>query len=479
MTQFSEGIPSIDKFPDDSIRRVIWAHGAIYQNRSNATSLPLVDVLLRQVNDDNSLSEHAKVIKIAVPQLDIVRLGTVWEGQKRTVNTWSNYEGKYQTSRKFTFDFELKPAESIVFSEKYPNTANRYYIPPFIYSLGKIENNADWHRCMNSTYTKLITTNGKTVLVPSMELFTTTFTPEEQQIRNMLIMNPMDDILNKYMNGFEIKDGEYYTKFKHRKSRSNLIFLSHLALNRTSRISINKLRASILLERRDKNSGYVYRDKYPIILPYHPEKLSIVSDGIWIDEDTFMVLRINKYSLPAEYPVRAIMPSEESSGKKFNGDNTAKKRPPRNDVENGVDIPIIDNENSHIEAGIYRIHSQVEYIEDDALDFKCEVDTKIYDPNAKVSFSSEENQNVDAHSSGDTNSQTSSEGTATIKIEEIPPEDTEEIIENSLDIKDTIDALNELIEDEKSKLISAPEHLDTTAGRMWTVDKLRIFPQSL
>jgi len=182
---------------------------------------------------------------------------------------------------------------------------------------------------MNSAYTKLTTRNGKTILVPSMELFTTTFTPEEQQIRNMLIMNPMDDILNRYMNNFHVENNEYHTRFIHRKSPSNLIFLSYLALNKTSRISIYKLRSSILMERRDKTTGHLYMDKYPVVLPYHPKKLSIISDGIWIDSDTFLVLRINKYSLPTEYPVRATIPSEKSSGKKYDGNNTVKRRPPK------------------------------------------------------------------------------------------------------------------------------------------------------
>jgi len=456
LTLFSEGIPPIDKFPNDSIKRVIWAHGAIYQNRSNATSLPLVDILIRKINNDNSLNKNAEVIKIAVPQLDIARLGTIWEGQKRTVNLWNNYQKKYQINKKFTFDFELNPAKSINFFEEYADIHKKAY------PLGYIENKVDFYRCMNSTYTKLFTKDGKTILVPSMELFTSIFTPEEQQIRNMLIMNPMNDILDKYVNYFEVEDSEYHTSFKHRKSRSNLIFLSYLALNKTSRISVNKLRASILLERRDKNIGYIYNDKYPEVLPYHPKKLSIISDGIWIDKNTFLVLRINKYSLPVEYAIRASIPNEESSGKKYDGDNTIKKRSQKNELEDGANIPIIDNENPHIDAGVYRVHSQVGYIEDDALDFKCELDTKIYDPNAKVSSLNDEEQQIEALSSGDANSQTSSEGVASIEVEEISPEDTEEIIKNSLDIKDTIDALNELIEDETSKLTRV-EYLNKNA----------------
>jgi hypothetical protein len=38
------------------------------------------------------------------------------------------------------------------------------------------------------------------------------------------------------------------------------------------------------------------------------------------------------------------------------------------------------------------------------------------------------------------------------------------------------------LNDEEKKLIeevSVPEHLDTTAGRMWTADKLRIFVPAL
>lgn len=455
MTQYSEGIPPVSRFSNDNKQRVVWAHGAVYQNRSRATS-PLIDVLLRPINEEGVLEKDVELIQIAVPQLDIVKLGTIWEGQRRTVKIWDKYNGEYKTNKKFTFDFDLHRPETTIFP-------NEYYAPKGVYPLGKIKKTADYYTCMNSTYTKLVTVDRVTVLIPSMEFFTSTFTPEEQQIRNMLLMNPMDDILDKYLTYAMLEDTRYKISFKVPKSKSNLIFLSYLALNQKTKVAINKLRSSVILERRDENSGCVYGDKYPIVLPYHPKKLSIISDCIKIKDNTFLCLRINEYSLPVEYAVDATVPSREQKENEDNGDNKpARGRPNNVEPQNAANIPIVANENPHMGAGAYRIHSQVQVIEDGELDFTYTMDTATSEANANSIPEEGTQDDIDGLSSGEKNSQDSSKSTASIEIKEISPEDTKEIIKNSLSIKDTINALNELIVDKSSNLVSV-SYIDSDA----------------
>jgi len=200
------------------------------------------------------------------------------------------------------------------------------------------------------------------------------------------------------------------------------------------------------------SAGEIYEDKYPVVLPYHPKRLSIITDGMWIDKNTFFVFRINGYSLPSEYAVETIIPKEESSNKKYNGDNSIKRKPPKHELENGAEIPIVENENPHTDAGRFSLRTQVEFIDDEDLEFSCEIDTKAYDPNAKVSYLNDEHEEITALSSGDENSQNSSKGVAKIEIEEILPEVIKEQIKNSLGLKGTIDALSELCRDDISKL---------------------------
>ena len=158
MMGYLEGIPPVKSFPKDDEERVVWAYGAVYQNRSHATNSPLIDVLLRRINQGGHLSEKNETIQVAVPQLDIVRLGTIWRGQKRIISLWKEYEGEYYKNKKFIFDFEVNTPTSITFYEKYPDNKAKYLIPPYKYNLGEFEEDKkqkqNKFRFANSTYTK-------------------------------------------------------------------------------------------------------------------------------------------------------------------------------------------------------------------------------------------------------------------------------------------------------------------------------------
>ena len=467
--EYLEGIPPVKSFPKDDNERVVWAYGAVYQNRSNATNSPLVDVLLRRINQEGHIDEKNESIQVAVPQLDIVRLGTIWRGQKRVINLWNKYEGKYYKNKKFIFDFEISNSESIRFSEKYPGSMVKYLIPPYKYNLGKFEEGKkqNQYRFMSSTYTKLITTDNKTVLIPSLELLTSTYTPQQQQIRNMLIMSPFEDILDEYIRSAHIEEGVYKVDFKYRRSKSNLIFLSYLAMNKHTQISVQKLRTSMMKERRSKE-GHTYPDKYPIIFPYHPKSLSMLSDCIELDSNTFLCLRINKYSLPNEYAIETHIPKLEQEDNDSPGDIELEyMNNYYNEIDDNVDRPIIDDTNPNVQAGVYNINSEVGFIDEDKVEFICSENVKVNESNAY--FTTKEEENITELSSGFGNSQDSSNNTAMLRQKEIISADlildeTRERIKNSFDIRDTIDALNSLIE-EDAFILQKIRYLDKDANR--------------
>ena len=98
--------------------------------------------------------------------------------------------------------------------------------------------------------------------------------------------------------------------------------IAYASLNQITRQRLSKTRASL-------ENGMV--DKYPVILPYQPTSLSIQGDGFWINENTFFMLRINKYSLPNDYEIELIkeeLDIEES--KKENDKNKSYGQIPRN-----------------------------------------------------------------------------------------------------------------------------------------------------
>ena len=457
--EYLESTPRVEEFPKDDVERVVWAYGAVYQNRSLATGEPLVDVLLRRINQDGHIADENESCQVAVAQLDIVRLGSIWRGQKRLAKLWNKYGEKYYKTKKFIFDLEIHKPTSITFYEKYPNTKNEYLIPPFIYNLGKFkdDNNKkqNIYRFSNSTYTKLVTVDNKTVFIPSMELLTNTYTPRQQQIRNMLIMNPYEDILEAYIHNASIMEKTYIVNFKSRRDKSNLIFLSYLAMNKDTQISVQKLRRSMMKERRTKE-WKPYPDRYPIVLPYHPKSLSILLDYIEINSNTFLCLRINKYSLPSEYIIESHIPKLEQEDSDRPGDIQLEyTNNYHNKIDDNEDIPIVNDINPHVQAGVYNITSEIGFLDEDKVKFRCIEDVKVNTSNAY--FTTKEEENITGLSSGFGNNQDSSSNTAMLRQQEIITadltlEETRERIRNSFDIGDTIDALNSLIEEDISSL---------------------------
>jgi len=80
---------SINSFPDDNKERIIWWCGAVSFSSSPDSTTPEVEFALKVINrkklgKNRQLREKASVHKVALVQLDLVRIGSIWKGIKQT-----------------------------------------------------------------------------------------------------------------------------------------------------------------------------------------------------------------------------------------------------------------------------------------------------------------------------------------------------------------------------------------------------------
>ena len=298
-------IPRIDNFPNDDVLRVIWAYGAVYKNIGR-TGVPEIYIMLIEIDSNGLLSEKKKIFrKISVAQIDIVRYMTIWKGDRRTTKIWKSFDNNCYTEN-IQFSLDTTTATSINFKTKKQNSDFTYF-PPYRYKINNISNSKEYWKFANATFAKMETYNDITIIVPSMELFTSTYVPQEQQIRYKLIQKSLDDVLDDYIHTCSIDEGRYKIEFYGSKAESNIAFLAYAKFNKVSRQRILKLYSTL-------GGSWQNSDKYPVILPYHPTNLDLQGDGIWLDHKTFFMFRINQYSLPV---LKLILFFESINGKEY------------------------------------------------------------------------------------------------------------------------------------------------------------------
>lgn len=343
-----EKTPPLENFPNDDIYRVVWAYGSV-QKGSTVTGVPeihilLVDVFFNEFINKFELSNQTRVIKISIAQLDIVRYMTIWKGQKRLNGFWEDFL-EYESNARF--DLDTTDSMSIKYSSLNQNGTYSYLFPYNKYKIANI-NKQNFGKFTNSTFTE-ISNDNYDVIVPSMELYTSTYTPHEQQIRNKLVQYSLDNTLNDYIKSSEEESGKYIIELYHSKTITNISFLAYASLNNITRQRLSKLRSSL-------ENGII--DKYPVILPYHPSNISLQGDGFWIDNKTFFMLRINNYSLPADFEIDNI--ADEIEVEENNKSNSQNKTVSsiKKDLDD-YELPATNNHNPHVKNASLPIISEV------------------------------------------------------------------------------------------------------------------------
>ena len=401
----NEIIPPIDTFPNDDILRVVWACGAVYKNIGK-TRVPEIKIMLKEILPSGELSKSQIFRKIFIAQLDIVRYMTIWRGNRRITSFWNAFGSDYASNILFSLD--TSTSSSISFTEKMLNS-NYSHFPPYKYKLDRIDDKNDYWSFANSTFTKIETFDGTTVIVPSMELLTSTYTPQEQEIRNKLIQKNLDDVLTDYIKTSSIVDSKYSIELYNSKNEANISFLAYTKFNLVTRQRLQKLRASI-------ETGSPYPERYPVVLPYHPTNLDLKGDGIWLNKKTFFMFRINAYTLPIDNVIESYTQELEVERDESKNESKRHTRIPQN-LED-IEIPITNEHNPHSRNGSQHIISEVLILNPDNGSIKHKKETLKIVIKTDTNSSVENNEDIQNISSGESDETTDSKNTGNIIVDE-------------------------------------------------------------
>lgn len=431
--------PIIRSFPDDTQRRIVWWYGPIIKNPYQS-EVPLAEILTRTIEPNGHLSKQAHVRKVPISELDIVKIGSIWQGRSRIELFWEPTE-----RQQFSFDFSIHSPESIRFNDN-RSGKDQYYITTKAYWLGEIVNGNKYH-FFNSTLTKLQSIGDVTILIPALEFLTGAVSPAHKQIRYQLVQQPLDQLTDRYIKEAYVKDNRYVIRAKVNHYDENFALLAYLRLNQISRSRLSRLWPSVEKTNLMPN-GKPYEDRYPEVLPYHPTSMSLGGDGIWIDDRTFLMLRITAVSSPQDYtinPIKTIYISNPTDNQK--PDNDGPNYNP--DVVDSDELEIDEENDSNWSSGVSYIRSGVRLIGPSSPMTETIEEKENNEPRLPQN---QDDQDATGLSSGEPNNREDSAGNATLKQDHLEYNDIPSLDSGNI-MKDTIATLNRLIDDEASKVI--------------------------
>ena len=406
-----EGLPKNDK------TYVIVNYEGVLKNHGFATDIPIVVVSLGKVKD-NHLIKNALTCMIGLPELSIVRIGTIWKNQTRLDGYWNKYD-KYVEDMQLTFDLKKTPAK-----------LSRYKREEgvFEYSSFNAENllqGDEEDTQYGPMFTEFRDENGIRYIVSSIELLMSTYVPRNKLIRNDLLSYDIDTVVDYYTCEHDNLGSSYEVVVDKSYEEETITFLAYLAENKTTRGNLSKIWTNL-------QHGNHTNIKHLAALPYHPEKISFKVSGLWIDKYTFYIQRINKPKAPNEIRIDSTVNKSASQPKNVNQATTSspvKSGAALNNEEINKKIEVSHTKSPSGATGVKHIVSEVS---PDNSDLNLEIKENIGNTiDASDSYSAE-NTEVENASSGKMKSDKNSEKTARTKyvIEENPKviKTSEEII---------------------------------------------------
>lgn len=302
----TENLP-FKNLPDNDFYYLVLNYCAAVKLK-NESLIPNIQVILRKVNINNLTfikDSHDIVVYLPIPELDEVRIGSVWKRRKKVLDRWNFFDTlEYMEDVSFNFDFTIHNPQIVKFNEEIDSLGDSL---SNIYKINFEKSEEKNIPIFNKTnYTKLISDNGITVLFPSIELFVSAYTPQHKIIKQRLLQFNLDAAIDEFiMDNSKVENQEYHIGLHKKMEDSNIKFLAYSKFNNISRNRISNLYSSLEFNSGDTISGYQVR--YPIVLPYHPIHLFISSDGLWLNEKTFLIQRIYIINIPSDITVKAIV----------------------------------------------------------------------------------------------------------------------------------------------------------------------------
>lgn len=415
----------IEGFPSDNKTYVIVNYKGVLKNYGFSTDIPVIAIELGLI-ENNELIKNALTCMVGMPELSIVRIGTMWKNQTRMDGYWDKYDG-YIEGMYLTFDLE-----------KIPASISRYKKKDSILQLNNFDeqdisqekNQDDYY---GSTFTEFRLENGVSYIVPSIELLMSTYLPRNKLIRNELLLHSIDTVVANYVNEHKNTGVSYEITIDKPFEEETIIFLAYLACNKKTRSNLSKVLASI-------GAGNHSKLKHLGALPYHPHKISFRASGIWLNEKVFYIQRIYEPKAPNEIPIKlirkknAFLPNDanhvSTAGPTGNGGVV-------NNVTIKKEIKVSHKKNPNATVGVKYIVSEVSPDNDDV---NLEIEDKIENILDASNPYKHKNTEVDDASSGKLKGDKSSEKTARTKY---VVEENSEVISFSEEI---VSALMELTE---------------------------------
>ena len=296
------------KLPGNDDYYLVLNYGAAIKLK-NESQIPNIQVVLRKVDIVSQTfikNSHDIIVYLPIPELDAVRIGSIWKKRERVLEKWRNFDNfKYIEDINFNFDFTVNSPEILKFDEKIDSLEDSL---SNIYKINFQKSEQYKIPYFNKTnYTKLISDTGITVLIPAIELFVSAYTPEHKLIKQRLLQFNIDKAIEDFINldNSKVENQEYHIGLHKKMEDSNIKFLAYAKFNNITRKRISHLSTSLEFNELERIDGCQVR--YPIVLPYHPIHLFISSDGLWLDEKTFLVQRIYTISIPSDITVKAVI----------------------------------------------------------------------------------------------------------------------------------------------------------------------------
>lgn len=367
----------IDSFPKDEINRYVAAIGAVKKSKN-----PLVAVLLNSLPWEPHLPPT--VHHVSLPELDVVRHGSIWKGQEHT-DSFYNFNKRVVEN---TFNIDLSPSVVRTKTLRKINSelGYKHFGLPFNKKTEdeKSTYNGFWFN--DATY-NVIPCGQVNVIVSSLEVLTATFAPTRKELRRMIMAQPQyAELLKYYLDlekcSYDAITNECVLYPKVSAGDASFIFLAHLYCSDFTKRIYENIHTS--LENANLDAvGKPYPHRYPEIKPYHKGNMIVSTAGIWLDDEkkNFLVLRINETYSPDHIKVRVIETSKRKIGdtsddglpEESENNNTRTVTSPdslrvkvdRNPAKRKKSVYMISEIQSHVQEGVLVRQTNVEFTESD------------------------------------------------------------------------------------------------------------------
>lgn len=305
---------SVECFPEDDVERYVAAIGAVKKAKN-----PLVAILLNPLPWLNlSPKVQPSVHEISIPELDVVRNGSIWKGQEQT-GAFYDFN-KRVTKENFNISLSVENIKTKALKDILAETGYKKFGLPFN------KKNPDESFIYNSLWFRearynVISFGDVNIIVSSLEVLTATYTPTRKELRRKIINTPnYAQLLQEYLElekcSYNALTNECILYPKVAAGDASFIFLAHLYCSEYTRKIYQNIHDSNELVKLDRHNK-PYPHRYPEIKPYHNGNLNFSSTGIWLDDQkkNFLVLRINEAYSPSHIKVRVV----ETSKRKVDG----------------------------------------------------------------------------------------------------------------------------------------------------------------